>query len=198
MWRVSTRRGCAPPSWSALVALLHSRGRRPFSNQRPVDLSATGDRLTCNVEVLQEDGFTVNGVDMRGSVFLLPRIYLHWRPETLDEALISIRSAFGVVNVTRPRIELVVLGTGRKGAYVSGPILSSLKDAIGCSVEVMDTFQAVNTFNVLIQDGRHCAAALLPHGYDWEASLGNGRGKGPLPGPGPGPGSDMPARPRNK
>jgi len=187
MWRVSTVQGCKV---HALLLGLRS-GRRPYSN-RPVDLSSTGERLTCNVELLQEDGFTVNGVELRGSVFLLPRIYLHWRPETLDEALGSMRAAFGVVNLTRPKVEHLVLGTGRKGAFISGPILASLKDAVGCSVEIMDTFQAVNTFNVLMQDGRHCAAALLPHGYNWEVNI-HSQGESPLPGPGPGPRSSMPS-----
>ena len=56
--------------------------------------------------------------------------------------------------------ELVLLGTGAKQQFPPLEVLSRFHRAqIG--VEVMDTAAACRTFNILVAEGRHVAAALL-------------------------------------
>lgn len=60
-----------------------------------------------------------------------------------------------------PRPKIVLLGLGKHAPYLEEAILSDLiTQQIG--VESMHTQSACRTFNVLIGEGRHVLAALLP------------------------------------
>ncbi len=63
----------------------------------------------------------------------------------------------------RPCAELLVLGCGRTLQRLPSALVEALF-AKGIGVEVSDTPNAVATFNILNQEGRAVAAAMLPLG----------------------------------
>ncbi len=56
--------------------------------------------------------------------------------------------------------ELVLLGTGANLRFPSAELMAPLHQA-SIGIEVMDTAAACRTFNILVGEGRHVAAALL-------------------------------------
>ncbi len=83
------------------------------------------------------------------------QVITDWQPQQLTELTAA---HLEVVLSLDP--ELVLLGTGARQQFPAMEILSRLHRAqIG--VEVMDTPAACRTFNILVAEGRHVAAALL-------------------------------------
>lgn len=59
--------------------------------------------------------------------------------------------------------EVVLLGTGEKHRFIH-PKLTKVLTGAGISVECMDTAAACRTYNILMAEGRHVAAAItLPN-----------------------------------
>ncbi|HEY8117658.1 MAG TPA: Mth938-like domain-containing protein [Methylophilaceae bacterium] len=56
--------------------------------------------------------------------------------------------------------EVVLLGTGDKHRFIHPRLSRSLTEA-GIGVECMDTAAACRTYNILMAEGRHVAAALI-------------------------------------
>ncbi len=60
-----------------------------------------------------------------------------------------------------PRPEIVLIGTGETQVFPPHEILAPLARA-HVGIEVMDTRAACRTWNILLADDRHAAAALIP------------------------------------
>ncbi len=58
-------------------------------------------------------------------------------------------------------VEVVLLGTGARQRFPRPDVLRGLAQA-GIGVEVMDTQAAARTYNILMSEGRHVVAVLLP------------------------------------
>lgn len=56
--------------------------------------------------------------------------------------------------------EVVLLGTGKRHRFVHPHLSRALTDA-GIGLECMDTPAACRTYNILMSEGRHVAAALI-------------------------------------
>jgi uncharacterized protein len=56
--------------------------------------------------------------------------------------------------------EVILLGTGSRQDFPNAQVLAPVHRA-GIGIEVMDTRAACRTFNVLVQEGRKVAAALM-------------------------------------
>lgn len=83
------------------------------------------------------------------------QVITDWEPNQLSELTAPHMEI--VLNLDP---ELVLLGTGARQQFPAMEILSQLHRAqIG--VEIMDTPAACRTFNILVAEGRHVAAALL-------------------------------------
>jgi uncharacterized protein len=76
-----------------------------------------------------------------------PRTVSELSPEHLQHAL-----------VLEP--EVILLGTGVRQVFPEAHVLAPVHRA-GVGIEVMDTRAACRTFNVLVQEGRRVAAALI-------------------------------------
>ena len=98
----------------------------------------------------------VNGVRYETSLIVMPdRITEDWKVldlEALDqqdiEALVALQP------------ELVLLGTGDALRFPDPRLLANLTHA-GIGAEVMDTRAACRTYNILAEEGRNVAAALI-------------------------------------
>lgn len=78
-----------------------------------------------------------------------------WRPQTISELL---HTDFQPILDLKP--EIVLLGTG-SGLNFPSPALTARLLQNGIGVEVMDTAAACRTYNILLAEQRHVAAALL-------------------------------------
>ena len=102
------------------------------------------------------DGVTINRETYRRSVVVTPeRIVADWRPDAFAELTAA---DFEAIRALDP--EIVLLGTGSQLRFPAAALTRSLIDA-GIGLEVMDTGAACRTYNVLMNEGRRVAAALL-------------------------------------
>ncbi|KAJ3156202.1 hypothetical protein HDU86_003965 [Geranomyces michiganensis] len=68
---------------------------------------------------------------------------------------------FKIFEVIEQQPEILVIGTGAQ-TYPLPPHLKSYLHKLGMQVEVLASRQAGSTYNILVQEGRRPAAALLP------------------------------------
>ena len=64
------------------------------------------------------------------------------------------------VSAEEPPVEILIIGCGRNFTAPTKGLREDLSEW-GMALEWMDTGAASRTFNVLIAEGRHCAAALI-------------------------------------
>merc|ERR1712150_68538 len=106
-------------------------------------------------------GFRVQGNRVFGSIALLQQGFYSWRPTRANEITVESLQLF---TVTDPRIEILVLGMGDR----SEPLSTQVKDYLrghSIGVEISDTPRAVSMFNLLLEEGRIVAGALIPPAY---------------------------------
>jgi uncharacterized protein len=98
----------------------------------------------------------VNGVRYESSLVVLPtRIVADW--DMRDIALLA-RHDIDALALLNP--ELVLFGTGERLRFPAANLLAGLAaNRIGS--EVMDTRAACRTYNILAEEGRNVAAALI-------------------------------------
>lgn len=93
---------------------------------------------------------------IRASVILTPTdMVLDWPPRSIRELLPEhLQRALDFAP------EVILLGTGSRQDFPDTHVLAPVHRA-GIGIEVMDTRAACRTFNVLVQEGRKVAAALM-------------------------------------
>lgn len=98
----------------------------------------------------------VNQQRFERSVIVLPdQVIAEWEPRSLDTLAEAHFAQLAMLNV-----EIVLLGTG-KTLHFPSPRLSAPLARTGIGFEVMDSFAAARTYNILMGEGRRVAAALL-------------------------------------
>jgi uncharacterized protein len=109
------------------------------------------------IERYGQSGFRIAGVIHRGSVLVFPDRTLPWSAvnasDVTQESLAPVVEYGGV--------QILLLGLGRAMGAIP-PALRETLHAAGIVVELMDTGAACRTYNVLVAEDRHVAAALLP------------------------------------
>ncbi|KAG0299690.1 hypothetical protein BGZ98_009847 [Dissophora globulifera] len=79
--------------------------------------------------------------------------------ETMDED--TAREIFKVFELMNPRPEILIIGTGKAFVPLS-PAVRAVIRGLGLQVDMMTTANAAATYNMLAEEGREVAAALLP------------------------------------
>jgi uncharacterized protein len=98
----------------------------------------------------------VNGKRYESSLVVLPdRVISDWNVTSVENL-----SEGTVGELAQLRPELVLLGTGDSLHFPDSKLLTVLL-AAGIGTEVMDTHAACRTYNILAQEGRNVAAALV-------------------------------------
>lgn len=99
---------------------------------------------------------SVNGVRYERPLIIMPSTLISdWSATTLQGL-----QPEDIAAVLKLQPEVILLGTGRKLQFPRGEIMRVAAEArIG--LEVMDTFAACRTYNILMAEGRQVAAALL-------------------------------------
>jgi len=103
-------------------------------------------------------GFRVGGDWVEGSVLILDDVARPWPVASLEA--LTEETLAPVLATGREAVEFVLLGTGAGIAPPPRAVRLLLENA-GLGLEVMDTVSACRIYNVLAQDGRRVAAALI-------------------------------------
>ena len=98
----------------------------------------------------------VNNVRYQASMVVTPeRVFADWRAASFDSLTAS---HFEYLLALKP--EIVLLGTGATLRFPS-PLLSRCLTLAHTGLEVMDTFAACRTYNILMAEDRNVVAAVL-------------------------------------
>ena len=101
--------------------------------------------------------FRIAGVAHKGSVLVLPDRTLAWAVSSFSD--IDIAGLEPILSAT-PSVDVLLLGCGPAMQMPSRELRAALRER-GVVLEPMDTGAACRTFNVLLSEGRHAAAALI-------------------------------------
>ncbi|KAF5371316.1 hypothetical protein D9758_004205 [Tetrapyrgos nigripes] len=150
----------AKPALSTRSRSLHSsravRREDPFVNiladetPPPVQVSSI-----TNGGIQLADGLILPSscIFLEGKVFLWDVPTTLWKDWTKDH--------FEVFEVVVPKPEILLLGTGKLISQPP-PFIREHLNQMGIQLDVMDTRNACSTYNLLSEEGRRVAAALLP------------------------------------
>lgn len=98
----------------------------------------------------------INAVRHTQSLIVLPdQLIENWVAGDFDSL---VEPDFTLLLELKP--EVILLGTGQRHRFIHPRITRNLTSA-GISIECMDTAAACRTYNILMAEGRHAAAALL-------------------------------------
>jgi uncharacterized protein len=103
-------------------------------------------------------GFRVGGDWLAGSVLILDDVARPWPVGALAD--LTLESLAPVLAEGMATVEFVLLGAGPATAPPPKGVRQALQ-AEGLGLEVMDTASACRLYNVLAQEGRRVAAALI-------------------------------------
>ncbi|PCI88357.1 MAG: hypothetical protein COB24_02330 [Hyphomicrobiales bacterium] len=102
-------------------------------------------------------GFRFADMSHKGSLLILPSAMSDWPVKDGDEL---IETQFEKIIQQADSIDILVLGMGDKMYIPPKPIRQMCKQA-GIVIEFMSTSNAVRTYNVLLDEQRRIAAALI-------------------------------------
>jgi uncharacterized protein len=102
-------------------------------------------------------GFRFAGMSHRGSILCLPSGIHGWPAG--DAAQLNIADFSRAIEEIAG-IEVMLVGTGLEPYPLPRELRAALKEA-GINAEIMTTSAAVSTFNILVEEGRQVAAALI-------------------------------------
>lgn len=101
-------------------------------------------------------GFAFAGMSHRGSILALPSGIHAWNPDPLALTI----EDFALVLNERSAIDLLIIGMGPAMARPPKPLREALT-AAGVMFDPMATGHAVSTYNLLLEEKRRVAAALI-------------------------------------
>jgi uncharacterized protein len=106
-------------------------------------------------------GFGFAGMSHRGSIMALPSGIYAWpvTPQALTPA------DFAMVIAEKAEIDLFLIGMGPDMARPPKPVRAAL-EAAGIMYDPMATGHAVSTYNLLLEEKRRVAAALIAVAFD--------------------------------
>ena len=99
---------------------------------------------------------SVNAVRHSSNLIVLPeRLILDWTPGSFDSLSLADFELLATLDT-----EIILLGTGKQLRFPRPELMQPLI-AVRKGLEVMDVHAACRTYNVLINEGRKVAAALI-------------------------------------
>jgi uncharacterized protein len=102
-------------------------------------------------------GFRFGEMSHRGSLLILQSGIYAWDYQRYEDVDLT---AFDLLFREASETEFLLFGTGGEQRFPSSEMKAAFS-AAGLGLEVMDTGAAARTFNVLINEGRKVAAALI-------------------------------------
>lgn len=103
-----------------------------------------------------DGGFRMGDSRFEGSMMITPDGFYPWT--VTDKSEISLENLEPLLNANG--IEIIIIGLGVNMAFLPKNIRSVFEEK-KIAIEAMDTGAAARTYNVLLQEGRLVAAALI-------------------------------------
>jgi len=103
-----------------------------------------------------DGGFRMGDSRFEGSMMITPDGFYPWAVSEKSE--ISIENLEPILNASG--VEIIVIGLGPNMAFLPKNIRATFEEK-KIAIEAMDTGAAARTYNVLLQEGRLVAAALI-------------------------------------
>jgi len=103
-----------------------------------------------------DGGFRMGDSRFEGSMMITPDGFYPWAVSEKSE--ISIENLEPILNASG--VEIIVIGLGPNMAFLPKNIRAAFEEK-KIAIEAMDTGAAARTYNVLLQEGRLVAAALI-------------------------------------
>lgn len=114
------------------------------------------------VSGIQKDHFEIGGVNVPGSVIVFPFQFFSWDIQKAED----IRPCnFDILEFIKPKPSYIVIGTGGNKVFLEDDVMAKL-DSFGVRFDVLDTFQAVSTYNISSEDDMNIVAFFLPGKLD--------------------------------
>ncbi|KAL9347395.1 hypothetical protein Peur_058761 [Populus x canadensis] len=151
----SLRKECPKPRIKQLPSL-----RRAFSLYDQINLIDNVPEDQLRFQGYTDTGFRVNGGEYEGSLLCVGNLLTSWAPSSFSQITPDSLSIFQIV---RPIPEILIIGCGRYTQPVD-PELRRFIQSTGMKLEAVDSRNAAATYNILNEEGRPVAAALLPYG----------------------------------
>lgn len=102
-------------------------------------------------------GFRIGDQKFKGSLIMTPEGFYPWTVQQHQD--ITVASLKKITTVA-DKIELLLIGMGQNMAFLNKDVRAALA-AKNISIDVMATGAAARTYNVLLQEGRRVAVALV-------------------------------------
>ncbi len=115
-------------------------------------------RIAPGIEAYGGGGFRVAGARYEGSILILDDRVHPWAVTSLAE--VTAATLEPVFAAGLERVEFLLLGTGPKVAPAPKPVREAMH-AARLGLEVMSTAEACRLYNLLAEEGRRLAAALI-------------------------------------
>jgi uncharacterized protein len=122
-------------------------------------LSPKGSKI---INSYGDGGFTINGERYAHDVIIAAGQVFKWNLPIMqpEEPVVFAESDFAALFALPEMPEILLIGTGRKLHPVSAALRAAFR-ARGIALDAMDTGAACRTFNVLLNEGRDVAAAMV-------------------------------------
>ena len=104
------------------------------------------------------NGIQINNVTFLGSQLIFPDLTLLWDVEKVEDIT---KESLNLLIHVEPSVDTLLIGTGKTFVHLDKKIISWLY-SYGITADVMSTAHACQTFNVLNQEDRRVAAAVIP------------------------------------
>lgn len=109
------------------------------------------------IEAIGKGGFLFAGMSHVGSILALPSGVHQWAVTAHGElSMVSLELALSEMDA----IDLLLIGTGPRFEPLNRELALALREA-GVRYETMSTSSATQTYNILLDEGRKVAAALI-------------------------------------
>lgn len=118
-------------------------------------------RIAADRQIIESYGdgaFTVSGTRHQGSVVVTPERTFAWPVADFEAAT---PESLELLRGLAPGVELLLLGSGARQAFLPPARRQAFKDRLGLVVECMASGPACRTYNVLLTEERRVAAALI-------------------------------------
>ncbi|KAI0650426.1 DUF498-domain-containing protein [Trametes meyenii] len=135
--------------------------RRQPSDGGLNNILSGGNAPAVQVKTIAQNGIQLaDGLLLTSScIFLDGKVFLWNVPQTLWDGWTP--EHFEIFEMVVPKPEILLFGTGDRVAMLPPTLRQHLTKA-GVQVDVMNTRNACSTYNLLAEEGRRVAAALLP------------------------------------
>ncbi len=133
------------------------RSARNFASSPIEDSDIFGVGGSQGIDTYTSRGFIIGGVEYQGNVFLYQELSLLWGVKSVEEIT---PDALVAAHAVDPPPDILIVGCGKKIEALSAETLDFFRN-METTLEVLDTPNAIATYNILVQEGRQVAAALL-------------------------------------